>query len=96
MGGRCRLAGTKAAVAVHPLKGMERVGERGVSGDLHHGKVFEVFSRGNVTTKLSSELVRRLGGWYINLDQVLTMIIALALCKPLMLGAVGRVSRAQA
>jgi hypothetical protein len=65
MGGRCRLAGTKAAVVVHRLKGMEGVVERGVSGDACHGKIEEVFSRSIATTKLSEKLVRTLDGWYI-------------------------------
>jgi hypothetical protein len=49
---------------------MGGVVERGVSGDACHGKIFEVFSRGIATTKLSGKLVRTLDGWYMNLDQV--------------------------
>ena len=66
------MAGTKAVVVVHPLKGMGGVVERGViiSGDPRHGKIFEVFSRGIVTTTLFGKLIRRLDGWYMNLDQV--------------------------
>ena len=45
IGGSCRLAGTKAVVVVHPLKGMGGVVERGgviISGDPRHGKSFPV------------------------------------------------------
>lgn len=62
------MAGTKVAVAVHPLKGMEGVVERGVSGDACHGKIKEVFSRGIATKKLFEKLVIRFDMW--NLDQV--------------------------
>jgi hypothetical protein len=68
MGGRCRLAGTKGLVVVHPLRGTGKVVERGVSGDVCHGKLFEAFVRGIAITKLSGKLVRGLGGWYMDLD----------------------------
>jgi hypothetical protein len=64
------LAGTKAVVVVHPLKGTGGNVEQGVSGDVCHVKIFQVFSRGIAATRLFGKLVRRLDKWYMDLDQV--------------------------
>lgn len=65
-----QVGGKKGVVVIHLLKGLGGVVERDVSEDLCHGKIEEIFSRGIATTKLSGKLIRRLDGWYMDLDHV--------------------------
>lgn len=63
--GRSGLTGIKAVVTVHPLRGTGVV-ERGVLGDVFHGKMLVVFPQDIKITTLFGKPVRRFDEWYTN------------------------------